>query len=81
MARCRGATQEGRRRVCRTFSAVGADADIRTIIDRLVEERQTLRRAQADRTTLDANRAAIAYWHVALMRAAAEEALRPKQNV
>ena len=49
--------------------------DIRTIIDRLVEERQSLRAAAADRPTLDANRNALAYWQLELTRALARDGL------
>jgi hypothetical protein len=52
-----------------------AQLDIRTIIDRLVEERQGLRAAAADRATLDANRNALAYWQLELTRALARDAL------
>jgi len=52
-----------------------AQRDIRTIIDRLVEERQALRAAAADRATLDANRHALAYWQLELTRALAREAV------
>ena len=50
--------------------------DIRTIIDRLVEERQSLRAAAADQATLDANRNALAYWQLELTRALARDALK-----
>ena len=52
-----------------------AQLDIRTIIDRLVEERQGLRAAAADRATLDANRNALAYWQLELTPALARDAL------
>ena len=53
-------------------------SEIRTIIDQLVHERQTLRAAGADRATLDANRRALAYWQLALTQAAARERLAAK---
>jgi len=49
--------------------------DIRTIIDRLVEERQSLRATAADQATLDANRNALAYWQLELTRALARDAV------
>jgi hypothetical protein len=42
--------------------------DIRRIIDRLVEERQSLRATSADAATLHANREALAYWQRELSR-------------
>jgi hypothetical protein len=55
---------------------MAADAsDIRAIIDQLVQERQALRRAGADRMTLDANRRALAYWQLALTQVTLRDAL------
>jgi hypothetical protein len=36
--------------------------DVRTILDRLVDERQRLRFGGAERSALEANRRAIVYW-------------------
>ena len=55
-------------------------SDIQTIIDRLVEERQTLRAANVEGPALDANRKALAYWQLALTRVMADEALASNQN-
>jgi len=52
-----------------------APSEIRVIIDRLVEERQLLRRNGGDAATLNANRAALAYWQLQLTRAHAAHAL------
>jgi len=54
---------------------LAAQLDITTIIDRLVEERQALRAAAADRGALDTNRAALAYWQLQLTRMFARDAL------
>lgn len=54
---------------------MAAQLDITTIIDRLVEERQALRAAAADRGALDPNRAALAYWQLQLTRMFARDAL------
>jgi len=48
--------------------------DVRRIIDRLVEQRQSLRATSADAATLHANREGIAYWQRELSRALAHEA-------
>lgn len=50
----------------------------RRIIDYLVRERQSLRLTGADRSALDANRQALAYWHRELGRAASADALRSR---
>jgi hypothetical protein len=50
-------------------------AEAQRIIDYLVQERQSLRRGGADSATLEANRAALAYWQRELGRAAAHFAL------
>ena len=42
---------------------------IRRILDRLVQERQQLRRATADVAALEANRLALVYWQNELQRA------------
>lgn len=55
-----------------------ASSEIRAIIDTLVQERQSLRAGGADRSTLDANRRALAYWQLALTQAAARERLVAK---
>ena len=55
---------------------MAADAsNIRAIIDQLVQERQALRTAGADRMTLDANRRALAYWQLALTQVSLRDAL------
>ncbi len=43
--------------------------DIRRIIDRLVLERQQLRRTEEDAATLEANRLALVYWQNQLHKA------------
>ena len=48
--------------------------DIQTIIDKLVEQRQSLRAAAADPAILEANRHALAYWHLEFTRALARDA-------
>jgi hypothetical protein len=54
---------------------VGATSgDIRRIIDRLVQERQSLRASEADAAALHANREALAYWQLELSRTLAREA-------
>jgi hypothetical protein len=50
-----------------------AAGDIRAIIDRLVEERQSLRVESGSPAALDANRKALAYWQVELSRALMRE--------
>jgi hypothetical protein len=50
--------------------------DIRRIIDRLVEERQSLRSAKAESAELHANREALAYWQAQLSRTLAREAVQ-----
>jgi hypothetical protein len=42
---------------------------IRRILDRLVQERQQLRRTTADGAALEANRLALVYWQNELQRA------------
>ena len=54
---------------------MAAQLDITTIIDRLVEERQALRAAAADRASLDTNRTALAYWQLQLTRMFARDAV------
>ena len=54
---------------------MAAASDIRSIIDKLVQERQALRAAGADRAALDANRHALAYWQLALTQHAVQERL------
>ncbi len=47
--------------------------DIRRIIDRLVLERQQLRRSEEDAATLEANRLALVYWQNQLHKALLQE--------
>jgi hypothetical protein len=55
---------------------VGATSgDIRRIIDRLVQERQSLRATQSEGAVLHANREALAYWQLELSRTLAREAV------
>jgi len=42
---------------------------IRRILDRLVQERQQLRRSSEDGAALEANRLALVYWQTELQRA------------
>jgi hypothetical protein len=52
-----------------------AHLDLRATIDRLVEERQALRAAAADRATLDANRRVLVDCQLEFTRAVARDGL------
>jgi hypothetical protein len=49
--------------------------DIRRIIDRLVQERQSLRVTEADGAMLQANAKALGYWQLELSRKQVREAV------
>ena len=51
---------------------------IRRILDRLVQERQQLRRSPEDGAALEANRLALVYWQNELHRALLDKALPDK---
>jgi hypothetical protein len=55
-----------------------ASAEIRRIIDHLVQERQRLRADGSESAALNANRLALAYWQLELSRTLAREALSPR---
>ncbi len=54
-------------------TSVPDTSTVRGILDRLIIERQNLRRSEADRATLEANRLAIVYWQEMLSRALLNE--------
>lgn len=61
-----------------TPSPPSSSATAEGIIRRLVQQRQELRRAQADRVVLEANRLAIVYWQQRFSTALLDERL-PRQ--